>query len=89
MPRTDVDEVYGLDGTVIRRTERVVSDEELDREAAPGRLRLAIPVLREWAADAEAIANQGGNVTQAQQKALFRRFGALCVHLADLLGRRI
>lgn len=56
-----------------------------ERSDAEIRLRNSYNALRQWAADAAVIAAQGTNVTQAQHKALFDRFGKLCNGLADLL----
>lgn len=84
MPRTDYDDEY-RDGVLIRRVERLVSDAEIARQEAPQRLRQAYATLRQWQQDAQSVAEQGGNVSQAQIKALFHRFGILCDRLADLL----
>ena len=60
---------------------------EQDRAGAPDRLRQSYSSLRTWADDAAVVAAQGANVSQAQLKALFDRFGKLADGLADLLLR--
>lgn len=58
---------------------------DLDRDDAHLRLRQSYSALRAWADDAAVVAAQSTNVTQAQTKALFDRFGKLADGLADLL----
>ena len=58
---------------------------EVERDDAALRLRQSYQALRQFADDAAVVAAQGTNVTQAQHKALFDRFGKLCDGLADLL----
>lgn len=84
MPETAYDEVYE-NGVLKSRVARVVSNAEVARRDAPLRLRQAYGTLRQWQQDAQAVADQSSNVSQAQIKELFRRFGVLCDRLADLL----
>lgn len=58
---------------------------DVEQGDARTRLRNSYTALRQWAADAAVVAAQGTNVTQAQNKALFDRFGKLADGLADLL----
>lgn len=94
---------HGLqtDGNRVFTTDPFVTDEQLKEAiqthipdldwytpSQTKRIRNAPDILRQWAQDAKTVANQGTNVTQAQQKALFNRFGILCEHLADLIELR-
>jgi hypothetical protein len=54
------------------------NEAELERRTDSAQMLQALATLRQWATEAEAIANQGANVSQAQLKALFNRFGLLC-----------
>ncbi len=84
MPEQALDQVF-QNGVLVSSTARTISDAEILRRDAPARLRARYAALRQWALDADAVANQATNVTPAQQKALFDRFGRLCDGLADLL----
>lgn len=88
MPITAYDEIY-QDGQLVSRTPREVSDEEIQRDGAPARLRTAYAALRQWSVDADAVAAQYDAMTAAQrvaaQKQLFTRFGRMADGLADLL----
>jgi hypothetical protein len=55
MPETVFDDVYE-NGVLVSRVERIVSDEEITRNNAPGNLRNAYLVLQSWADDAQAAA---------------------------------
>lgn len=85
---TAYDEVY-RDGQLVSRTPRIVSDDEIQRQEAPARLRTAYAALRTWSTDADSVAAAYDTMTAAQrvaaQKQLFTRFGKVCDGLADLL----
>lgn len=42
-------------------------------------------ILKQWADDAQALADSPDPITQAQLHALIGRFGKLCACLADLV----
>lgn len=71
MPRTDYDEIYDGSGNLVSSIPRVVPDAVIEREQAPAQVRAALTRLTEIAQQADAVAAQGGNVTQAQLKGLF------------------
>lgn len=71
MPRTDYDDKYSDTGQLLIRTERIVSDNQIAREEAPAQVRAALTRLSEIAQQADVVAAQGANVSQAQIKGLF------------------
>jgi hypothetical protein len=89
MPGTDFDEVFDGQGNKLSSTPRVVSDTEMERRAAPPRLKQSIAGLRTWQAEAQANFDDWPTKTNAQKDAanreLQRRFGVLCDRLKDLL----
>lgn len=54
MPETAYDDVY-QNGVRISRTERAVTDQEIERRDAPADLRQRLPALRAWANDAKTV----------------------------------
>lgn len=58
---------------------------EQETDLAGAGLRESYATLRAWADDAETVAAQGANLSQAQLKATIGRLGKLCDGLADLL----
>lgn len=58
---------------------------EIEVRDAPARIRQAAAVLTSWADDADAVSNQGANVTQAQLKALYARQAIFWRRFRDLL----
>lgn len=58
---------------------------QVEVNEAGARLKQSYTSLRQWAQDAKSVGAQGANVSQAQHKQLFDRFGKLCDGLADLL----
>jgi hypothetical protein len=84
MPEQAFDEEYE-NGVLKKRTQRTISDAEIQRRDAPTRLRTSYNALRQWSIDAAAVSAAGGTPTAAQLRALFDRFGKLCDGLADLL----
>lgn len=71
MPRTDYDEVYDGAGNLISFTPREVPDDVIEREQLRPLARAALTRLTEIAQQADIVAAQGTNVTQAQLKGLF------------------
>lgn len=88
MPVTVNDQVW-KNGVLVSSTPRVVSDDELNRLAAPARMRQAYASLRQWSADAQTVFGNWGTMSAAQKdaanKEVIRRFGLTCAGLADLL----
>jgi hypothetical protein len=66
------DEEY-QNGVLTSRKQRTISDEEIERRDAPIDIRQMASVLLDWANDAQTIADQATNVTQAQLKDMFAR----------------
>ena len=58
MPRTVYDEEF-VNGVLIRRTARVMSDIEIELTDAPQKLRSAYRALRNWKIDADDIVDNG------------------------------
>lgn len=84
--RTDRHQTFDSDGNLVsEQVEQVDITADVERDDAALRLRQSYQALRQFADDAAVVAAQGTNVTQAQHKALFDRFGKLCDGLADLL----
>ena len=55
MPETAYDDKYE-NGVRISRTERIVSDAEIERRDAPAQMRQALVVLRQWSNDNQSAA---------------------------------
>jgi hypothetical protein len=70
MPETRQHEVY-RNGALISSTPYEVSDADLEHEQAAAQLRLAMARLGQIATQADVVAAQGANVSQAQIKGLF------------------
>jgi hypothetical protein len=70
MPETRQHEVY-RNGALVSSTPYEVSDADLDHERAATLLRAAYVRMGEIATQADAVAAQGANVSQAQIKGLF------------------
>lgn len=84
MPTRTIEHYAG--GQLIGTDTYEISDLDVERDEAPDRIRKAIGALGTWADQAEAVSNQGTNVTQAQLKILFNRFGIVCrLVRADLI----
>lgn len=58
---------------------------EIERRDAPFKVRQAAATLTAWADEAQAVADQGTNVTQAQLKALYGRQAIFWRRFRDLL----
>lgn len=84
MPETAYDEIYE-NGVRISRTERTISDAEIERRDAPAVVRQLAQSLDAWADDAQAVADQAPNVSQAQLKALFARQAVFFRRMRKLL----
>lgn len=84
MPRTDLDQVF-RDGVLISTIERIVSDEQIEQEQTREQARLAVARLVTIATGAEQLANQSGNLTQAQLKQLAGAVGDIARILRGLI----
>lgn len=73
------------DGVLVATETVTIPAETEARDGRRRRVRQAVTVLGQWAEQARTVEAQGGNVTQAQLKALFGRFGTLCDRLADMI----
>lgn len=72
---------------LVSSTPYIVSDEQLEREQAPAKLKAALRQLNQIANQAEALSEQGTNVTQAQIKQLAGAVGFEARVLRALLIR--
>jgi hypothetical protein len=84
MPAIRQREIY-RDGQLIGTVPYEVSDIELEREQRPAALRDAYTRERQIATQADTLAAQASNVTQAQIKALAAAVADQARHLAALI----
>ena len=89
MTRVNRNQVWGPGGVLLSETLVTVSDEDIERETSPERLRIIISTLRAWSADAKTVYADWPNKTAAQKDAVNRevvqRLGRLCDGLIDVL----
>ena len=87
MPEIAFDEEYE-GGKLIRRTQRTISDAEIERRDMPTHFRTRLPQLRQWATDAQdaaALTTMTAAQRIARQAEVERRVAALARLVAGLI----
>lgn len=90
MPITVEDTIQDLNGTITRRTPRVKSDDEIERDAVLDRLQQALPFLAAWSQDAKTapeITAMTAGERIARQAVIEQRVAALAQALRALIKK--
>ena len=88
MPRTVFDEEF-IDGQLVKRTPRIISDADLVIYDAPDRIKQIYAIFRQWQIDADNVAAGWDLALPTQKDAALKltiqRFGKLCDRMADMI----